>query len=133
MLREEIELRAVADSAFGALNSGDLDGFLTVVGEDVEFTSMVAEAEGTIFRGHQGVLSWWDTVYRAFENPRWELLDVRTSGDRGVIKLRMSGTLGGVEVAQTMWQASRVRDGKVRWWAFFRTEEEALDAAALRD
>jgi hypothetical protein len=133
MLREEIELRAVADSAFGALNSGDLDGFLTVVGEDVEFTSMVAEAEGTIFRGHQGVLSWWDTVYRAFEKPRWELLDIRLSGDRGVIKLRMSGTLGGVEVAQTMWQASRVRDGKVRWWAFFRTEEEALDAAALRD
>jgi ketosteroid isomerase-like protein len=131
MLQEEVELRALAEAAYGALNSGDLEGFLAVVDEDVEFTSLVAEAEGTSFRGHQGVRSWWDTVYRAFEDPRWEVLEVRPSADRSVIKIRMSGTLRGVEVAQTMWQATRVDDGKVCWWAFFRTEEEALEAAGL--
>jgi hypothetical protein len=30
-----------------------------------------------------------------------------------------------------MWQAVRLRDGKLVWWANFRTEEEAL--AAMRD
>ena len=41
------ELRALADSAYGAINAGDLDAFLALTAEDVEFTSLVAEAEGT--------------------------------------------------------------------------------------
>jgi hypothetical protein len=43
MSQENVELRAMAEAAFGALNSGDLDGFLAVATEDVEFTSLVAE------------------------------------------------------------------------------------------
>ena len=90
--------------------------------EDVEFTSLVAEAEGTTFRGHEGVLEWWETVRGAFQEVRWELLEVRGAGDCGVTHFRLHGTLGSVPVEQTMWQAARLRDGKVRWWAFFRTE-----------
>jgi hypothetical protein len=49
MSQENVEFRAMAEAAFGALNSGDLDGFLAVATEDVEFTSLVAEVEGTTF------------------------------------------------------------------------------------
>ena len=91
--------------------------------EDVEFTSMVAEAEGTTFRGHEGVRAWWKTVRGVFDDVRWELLDIRGSGDSGVAHFRMAGTLGSVPVEQTMWQTVKLRDGKVFWWAFFRTEE----------
>jgi hypothetical protein len=52
------ELRAIADTAFGALNAGDLDSFLSVVSEDAEFTSMIAEVEGQTYRGHEGVRAW---------------------------------------------------------------------------
>jgi 2C-methyl-D-erythritol 2,4-cyclodiphosphate synthase len=45
MSQEDVELRAMADAAFGALNLGDLDGFLALATEDVEFTSLVAEVE----------------------------------------------------------------------------------------
>jgi hypothetical protein len=45
MSQENVDLRAMAEAALGALNSGDLDGFLAVATEDVEFTSLVAEAE----------------------------------------------------------------------------------------
>jgi len=31
-----------------------------------------------------------------------------------------------------MWQATRMRDGKVSWWGVFRTEPEALEAAGLQ-
>ena len=127
------EQRGLVEAAYGALNSGDLEAFLELTAEDIEFTSMVAEAEGTIFRGHAGVRAWWATVRGAFEDVRWELLDVRGSGDRGVIHLRMTGTLGGVPVEQTMWQATALRDGKVIWWAFFRSEPEALEAVGLAD
>jgi ketosteroid isomerase-like protein len=128
-----VELRALADAAYGALNSGDLEAFLALTAEDVEFSSLVAEAEGTVFRGHAGVRAWWETVRGAFQDPRWEVLELRGSGDRAVVRFRMGGTLAGVEVAQTMWQATRLREGKLRWWAFFRTEHEALEAAGLRE
>ena len=39
--------------------------------------------------------------------------------------------MAGVDVAQTMWQAAELREGKLAWWAFFRTEHEALEAAGL--
>jgi hypothetical protein len=50
MSREDVELRALAEAAFGALNSDDLGCFLAVATEDVELTSLVAEVEGTTFR-----------------------------------------------------------------------------------
>ena len=55
---------------------------------------------------------WWDTVRNAFEDIRWDLLDVQGSDDRGVNHFRMSGTLGGATVQQTMWQAVKLREGK---------------------
>ena len=133
MLQASAEQRALAEAAFGTLNSGDLEAFLALTAEDVEFTSMVAEAEGTVFRGHDGVRAWWNTVRGAFEDVHWELLDVGGSGDHGVAHFRMAGTLGSVPVEQTMWQAIVLRDGKAIWWAFFRSEREALEALGLSE
>lgn len=133
MSHETVELRVLAEAAYAALNAGDLDGFMALTHEDVEFTSMVAEAEGTTFRGHAGVRAWWETVAGSFEQVTWEVLELHPTADKGVAKLRLSGTLGGVEVSQVMWQAGRVRDGKLAWWGFFRTEQEALEAVGLSE
>ena len=57
-LRQALELEAAAQIAYGAINAGDLDAFLELTAEDVEFTSLVAEAEGATFRGHEGVRAW---------------------------------------------------------------------------
>jgi ketosteroid isomerase-like protein len=133
MARASVELRRLAETAYAAINSGDREALVALTSEDAEFTSMVAESEGTIFRGHEGVRAWWGTVRGAFEDVRWELLDVHGSGDRGVAHLRMAGTLGSVPVEQTMWQAVRLRDGKAIWWAFFRSETEALEAVGLAE
>jgi ketosteroid isomerase-like protein len=124
-----VEVRARAE----AVNSGDLEAFMARTAEDVEFTSLVAEAEGRTFRGHAGVRAWWVTVLGAFQDPRWEVLDVRESGDRAVVKSRLTATLADTELDQTMWMAARLREGKLGWWAFFRTEQEALEVAGLRE
>ena len=58
----------MAEAVYGALNAGDLDGFLALIAEDVEFTSLVAEAEGTTFRGHADARAWWETVRGAFRS-----------------------------------------------------------------
>jgi ketosteroid isomerase-like protein len=127
------QLRSLAEAAYRALNAGDLNRFLEVIAEDVEFTSMVAEAEGTVFRGHDGVRAWWESVRGAFDQPRWELLEIDGASDRGVAKFRLTGTLSGVPVEQSMWQAVRLRDGEARWWAFFRSEREAREAVGPFD
>jgi ketosteroid isomerase-like protein len=124
-------LRALAEAAYDALNRRDLEAFLALVTDDVEFTSLIAEAEGTSFHGHEGVRTWWDTVPGSFEDVRWELLSFDASGDRGLMQLTIVGTIGGVPVEQTMWQASRMRDGRVCWWGLFRTEDEARAAIGL--
>ena len=51
--------------------------------------------------------------------------------DRAVVHIRIAGTLGGVPVEQSTWQAVKAREGKVRWWALYRTEAGALDAVGL--
>ena len=63
----------------------------------------------------------------------WDYDLVQARGDRGVAMLRIQGTLSGIEVVQTMWQAIVLRDGKGVWWGFFRTEDEALEAVGLSE
>jgi ketosteroid isomerase-like protein len=133
MSQEKLELSSLAQAAFGALNSGDLEGFTALATEDVEFTSMIAEVEGTTFRGHDGIKAWWETVVEAFGEVRWEILDVRGPGDRGIAHVRMDGTLGGIPLNLKMWLAARLRDGKVTWWSWYRTEREALEALGLSE
>ncbi len=106
----------------------DLEGFLSIVHEDVEFVSLVAEAEGGTYKGHEGVRAWWEQVGESLGTLRYEPKEMRDLGDGGVLsEIVVSATVGGVEVPQTMWHAVQVRDSKAAWWGSFRTKEEALD------
>jgi ketosteroid isomerase-like protein len=130
MSQENVE---VVRSAHGAFARGDLERFLSLIHPDIEFTSLIVEAEaGGAFRGHKGVMRWFQAVSEAFDDFHAEVQSVQALGSKRVIaKLRMSGVTEGVEVTQTMWQAAVVRDGKLVWWGIFRTEDEALEAAGL--
>ena len=131
MPRSSPVFRASVEAAYSALNAGDLEGFLARTRPDVEFTSIVAEAEGTTFRGHAGVREWWKTVPAAFEGVTWDVLDIRGEDERGVVRVHMAGRLGGVPVELLMWQAGRFSGHMATWWAFFRTESEAVEAVGL--
>jgi len=96
-----------------------------------EAVVMVAEAEGTTYRGHPGAREWWTTVRAAIAGAQWEFIDLEEQGAFGVIRVRVSGSIRGVPVEQAMWQAVELRDGKAGWWAFFREEADARAAAGL--
>jgi ketosteroid isomerase-like protein len=122
----------VMQDCYAAITSDDLDAFLRLAHPEIEFRSLIAEAEGRAFRGHDGVREWWESVIRAFEtkpNPE------RIEGfrDRGITRLALAGRAAGVEVPQRMWMAWRVRDGLLVWWTTFRTEAEALEAVGLSE
>ena len=124
---------AIFRTGYAAVNRGDIEGLLAIVHPDVEFTSLIAEAEGETFRGHDGVRRWWKEVVLPLGGLHGDPEEVRDLGD--TVLARIGGTYRprGVEVRQTIWQVIRFRDGKATWWQFFRTEEEALEAAGLSE
>ena len=129
MSRENVE---VMEAAYAAIQRDDRDAFLALAHPEIEFRSLIAEAEGRTFRGHDGVRDWWDSVIRSL-GVRPGPGKIEGFRDRGITRLGLVGNIGGVEVPQTMWIAWRVRDGLLVWWITFRTEDEALEAVGLRE
>jgi ketosteroid isomerase-like protein len=122
----EQQIEELVRNAIEALNRGDIDGYIAATDPDVEFKSMIAEAEGETFRGHDGARRWWETVRGAFDDVTWEFLSVALVGDdEAIVSVRICGVIGGVPVEQTMWMALRLRDDLAVWWRFYRTEDEA--------
>ena len=119
------EVEELARKAYDTINRGDREGFVAMIHPDVVFYSLVAEAEGKTFRGHDGVREWWDTVAGLFKDMHFGVEEIVDLGDRGFARLLVTGTMAGVVVPQRMWQAFIVRDGKPVWWRTFRTEAEA--------
>lgn len=122
------KLADLAASAYAALNRGDLEAFLELVDPEVEFRSLIAEPEGDVYRGHEGVREWYHRVAEALGGLRFEAVAVHDFGDRAYAELVVTGTAEGVEIKQTMWQAFVARGSRAIWWGTFRTEDEARAA-----
>jgi ketosteroid isomerase-like protein len=127
MSQESIE---VMEAGYDAIARKDLGAFLALAHPEIEFRSLIAEAEGRTFRGHEGVRAWWDSVIRSLEvQPRPE--GIEAFRDRGITRLQLAGSVAGVEVPQTMWMSWRLSEGLLIWWETFRSEAEALQDAGL--
>ena len=125
--------RELAEQAYDTLARDDIDAFLAMVSPEVEFTSLIAEAEGKTYHGHEGVREWWASVKSMLGGLRWELEEIREVGtDHVLVHMRVIGTLEGAPISQTMFQAVEGKDDLVVWWGVVRTEAEALAAAEER-
>jgi len=120
--------------SYDAFRRRDLQAFLSYMDRDVEFESLVLEVEGA-YHGHEGVRSWWDSVLAVF--PDWSptVEDAEEVGDRLVVRVRAEGrgTGSGIVLERDIWQVADVRNGRLKSWAFFRTRQEALEAAGRRE
>ena len=67
--------------------------------------------------------------------PDWSprVVSAREVGDRILVQVRAegTGTGSGIELERDFWQIAEVENSLLRSWNFFRTEQEALEAAAL--
>jgi hypothetical protein len=128
-----IDRTELAGRVYVALNRRDLAAFLAPLDPAVEFDSLVAEAEGRTFRGHDGVREWWEEVVTSLGGIHFEPVEIRElSEDAVLVKVRAGGEASGVRVEQTMWQVSLLSGDTVVWWHVSRTEQEALNALALK-
>jgi ketosteroid isomerase-like protein len=117
--------------AWEAISANDFDLFIELVDPNVTFTSLIAEAEAVTYCGHKGVRRWWDSIREIFTEVWADAIELRELADDQVLaQVRLCGTVQGRRVEQTMWQVLEVKDNLVVSWRVFRTESEALAAAA---
>ena len=128
MAQSDIEVVRGSHEAF---RRRDFDAFVDYMDHDIEFSSLVLEVEGT-YRGHDGIRSWWNDILAVFPDWQPQVEDAREVGGRVVLRVRAegSGTGSGIDVDRDIWQVAEVRDGRLTAWRFFRSEDEALAAAA---
>jgi ketosteroid isomerase-like protein len=80
------------DHLLAAFNARDLDGWMAHATEDFTIESRFSSVAGTIFRGREGVVAWWNDLADAWEWLEVELEDSADVGtDRTVILLTLRG------------------------------------------
>jgi ketosteroid isomerase-like protein len=114
---------------YEAFQRRDLEEFLSYHDPDVDFRSLVLEVEG-VHRGHDGLRSWWESILDVFPDWKPQIEDARESGDRVLVRVRIegAGTGTGIDLERHAWNVVEVHDGRITSSAFFRTEEEAVEA-----
>ena len=122
----EIVLRAVA-----AFMARDLDGLLALADPQIVLRSLLTEPERALYHGHDGVRDWFDAVFGVF--PDWRPVPRRPTHDEDgavVVPLDVTatGAGSGAPIDQTYWLGARVEADKIRFFGFFRTEADALEA-----
>jgi len=115
--------------SYDAFLRRDLDEFLSYHDPEVEFRSLVLEVEG-VYRGHDGLRSWWENVVDVFPDWQPQIEDAREAGDLVLLHVRVQGrgTGTGIDLDRHSWNVVEVHDGRIVSSAFYRTEEEALEA-----
>jgi ketosteroid isomerase-like protein len=121
----------VVRRAVEAFLARDLDGLLELADEEIVLRSLLTEAERPLYHGHDGVREWFHAVFGVFPDWRPQPRAAAYDEDGAVVMcldVTATGAGSGAPVDQTYWLGARVEAAKIRFFGFFRTEQDALDA-----
>jgi ketosteroid isomerase-like protein len=115
-----------------ALNRRDVEGMLATLHPDVQLVPLRAVHDGTVYRGHQGLIDWLEDMQEDWEHQFVETASVRAleSGDvllEAVLRVRYRET--GVEIAAPGAWLCEFRDGVISRIRFFQDADSAISAA----
>jgi ketosteroid isomerase-like protein len=119
---------------FDAFRSRDVETLITLLHPDVEVKSLMTEAERPIYSGHDGVRDWFHAVLDIFPDWNPTPTDLRDMDGAVLVEIdvRATAAASGVPIDQRVWAATTMHGGKLSWYGFFRTEDDAIDAIANR-
>jgi ketosteroid isomerase-like protein len=125
----------VAKRVVDAFNGRDVDALLDLVTPDFEWFPAMGAIEGEVFRGREGIETYWGRLDEAWEDYRVVAGEYRDLGDRvlcfGGIVGRGRGSGAPVDTPfGILWD---YRDGKVRRSRTYLDHGEALRAAGLEE
>ncbi len=88
MSQENVE---VAHRSFEAISRQDLDAFLALMDRDVVAVPRILAVEGGAPRGHDGIRTWWESIFGAFPDFDAEVISVRGVADLTISNVRVHG------------------------------------------
>ena len=133
MSQENVE---IVRNAFDAFTRGDIEGVLRLCDENILITQP-KELPGVSRqqRGHSGVLEAFGIWPEQWDDFQIAILRTADLGDYVVVTTRTGGRgkQSGVEVEMDFSFVFTVRDEKIIEWQLFVREDQALEAAGLRE
>ena len=132
MSQENVE---IVRSLTERINAGDVDGVLDFIHPDLVLYAPDDEPEAGVYRGHEGwreVAGFWNDSFDDYHVEIEELID---AGEYVVVigLVTATGHSSGARVEDRAVWLWRFRDGLGIECREFRTKEEALEAAGLRE
>jgi ketosteroid isomerase-like protein len=126
------ERAALLREGYERVSRKDLDGFLTLLHEDVAWTEQMLP-EKRVFHGHEGVRQWIADVTQAFTWGTFELVSFEESGDDAVaeVMVRTRGLESGVAVTATVFHVIRFRGDRIAAITALPDRDDARRAAGL--
>jgi ketosteroid isomerase-like protein len=131
MSEENVE---VVRQALAAYARGDIEEGLSYLHPEGELHSaVIGSAEGKVFRGHDGIRTWFAELGETFEEMTTELTEYRDLGDRVVAfgHIHARGRESGLELDSPTGWVMTLRDGKVLKAEGFLSRAETLEADGL--
>src|SRR4051794_19014079 len=127
------EFTRIAPPLIEIMNRLDAEAFADRCHPEVSIESRITSSDQAIYEGREGVRRLFANLGEAFEWIHIEGTVVADAEDRGVLEIRFRarGRISGAEVEQCFFQGTRMRDGKLAWWRFFETVDEAKEALGL--
>jgi ketosteroid isomerase-like protein len=131
MSQENVELTY---SVMDAFNRRDLSAYLALMDDDVEAVPRMSAMEGS-YRGHDGMVRWWEDLLGAFPDFTIEVVRVRDERDLTVATVRVHGrgAAGGTPWEDHIWITARWKSRRCTSWWSFETEAEALEPVGLSE
>jgi uncharacterized protein len=125
----------VVTRAIDAFSRGDSGAFSGLTSPDIEWKVGLAAVEGEVFRGHEGVRTYFERLGGAWSEFHFLADEYRDLGDTVVVlgRLRGFGRGGGVPVESPVGAVWELRDGKIWRLRAYLTHAEALRAAGLEE
>lgn len=132
MARENVER---IERAFEALWRGDLETALADLDPSFEVVDHVAPEADPVIRGPQAMVENLSHVSDAFDELRWELLEVVDLGDRVLARVRMTGKgkHSALAVEEEVGHVYAIENGRAVRLDIFRTWDEARAASGNAD
>src|SRR4051794_18244326 len=133
MSQENVE---IVRNALDAFTRGDIEGVLRLCDENIVITQPPELPDASPQqRGHSGLLEAFDIWPEQWDDYRIEVQRIVDPGDYVVVTTRQGGRgkLSGIEVDMEITLVFTVRDKKIVEMQIFMREDQALEAAGLRE
>jgi ketosteroid isomerase-like protein len=134
--QENVEAARRAYEAFNnVFAKGDFSGWLALYTPDAELHDPGDFPDAGVHRGHDELRKWAEQLNEVAEDLRVEHEHFIEAGELVVVTVRITakGREGGVPTEMSTFHVLEFTDGKICRGRFYLTEDEALEAAGLRE